>query len=169
MQPACPPFKEIPFLSLPRRSHAIFSSMNTLRRVTLSLLLVLPMASPGSESVAPSKEAQWSVQVLMGSEFHQTRRGNTCRRWVFSPTLSAYTSDTAHQELAREIVTRLNTILSQTPIKGIRLLPRTITGPTSRSTSSPWKRFPACPGKPDLNPFLTISVSSGSTGIGTTN
>ena len=107
------PFKEIP-ASVRRRPLMALPLLFALSSLTAP-------ASPAAESSPHEKEVRWSYEILFGSEFKNTWKG--CRRWVFSPTLSAYSHDPAHHALTRDIIIHLNQVLADSPIRHIRLLP----------------------------------------------
>jgi hypothetical protein len=89
---------------------------------SLSLAALIFLA-PSSRGESPSSEdtVRWAQEILLGSEFKNSR--HVCRRWIFSPTLSAYSHDPAQHQLVRKIVAHLNQVLASTPIRHIRLLP----------------------------------------------
>jgi hypothetical protein len=132
MQPPFPPFKQFPVgASMSEHPHQGRFSQPPAHRPRLIRLLPFaasfiflsaPLPSAQAKEPAPhTKTIRWSYEVLFGSEFQNSWKG--CRRWVFSPTLSAYSPNPAHHALTREIVTHLNQVLADSPVRHIRLLP----------------------------------------------
>jgi hypothetical protein len=78
-----------------------------------TLLNTAPAAPPSDDTYL------WALDVLFGFDFDKNL--NTVRRWVFSPSLSVYSENPAHHQLVHEVVTKINHVLADTPIKHIRL------------------------------------------------
>ncbi|MEM7145441.1 MAG: DUF2927 domain-containing protein [Verrucomicrobiota bacterium] len=96
------------------------TSLSTLPTLLATLALTLSLGRADSPSPQPDPVV-WSQQILRISEFKNTWR--PVRRWIFSPSLSAFSNNPNHHALTRDIVATLNQPLANTPIKQIRLLP----------------------------------------------